>query len=84
MATLFVALFAGTGRVVTITLLAVTVAMFAYPLINATGVFWSPYYRVSTFAQSDGNNGTEWQIYVNGIPHQRLTTAATRLEQEPG
>jgi spermidine synthase len=82
-AMLFVALFDGPGRVVTIVVLAVTVAMFAYPLINTTGVFWSPYYRVTTFAQSDGNNGTEWQIYVNGVPHQRLTTAATRLEQEP-
>jgi SAM-dependent methyltransferase len=82
-ATLFVVLLAGAGRVVTITLLAVTVAMFAYPLINATGVFWSPYYRVTTFTQSDGNNGTQWQIYVNGIPHQRLTTAATRIAQEP-
>ena len=33
--------------------------------------------------ESDGNNGTQWQVYVNGIPHQRLTTAATRLAQEP-
>jgi SAM-dependent methyltransferase len=82
-ATLFVVLLPGAGRVVTITLLAATVAMFAYPLINATGVFWSPYYRVTTFTQSDGNNGTQWQIYVNGIPHQRLTTAATRIAQEP-
>jgi SAM-dependent methyltransferase len=84
-ATLFVVLLAGAGagRIVTITVLAATVAMFAYPLINATGVFWSPYYRVTTFAQSDGNNGNQWRIYVNGIPHQRLTTAATRLEQEP-
>ena len=82
-AALFMVLLAGAGRVVTITVLAAIVATFAYPLINATGVFWSPYYRVTTFAQSDGNNGTQWQIYVNGIPHQRLTTAATRLEQEP-
>jgi spermidine synthase len=82
-ATLFVVLLAGVARVVTITMLAATVAMFAYPLINATGVFWSPYYRVTTFTESDGNNGTQWQVYVNGIPHQRLTTAATRIEQEP-
>jgi SAM-dependent methyltransferase len=82
-ATLFVVLLDGPGRIVTITVLAATVAMFAYPLINASGVFWSPYYRVTTFAQSDGNNGTQWRIYVNGVPHQRLTTAATRLEQEP-
>ena len=83
MATLFVVLLAGAGRTVTIIVLAATVAMFAYLLINATGVFWSPYYRVTTFAQSDGNNGNQWLIYVNGIPHPRLTTAATRLEQEP-
>jgi spermidine synthase len=82
-ASLFLVLLAGARRVVTITTLAATVAMFAYPQLNATGVFWSPYYRVTTFAQSDGNNGTQWQIYVNGIPHQRMTTAATRLEQEP-
>jgi SAM-dependent methyltransferase len=82
-ATLFVVLLAGAGRAVTITLLAVTLAMFAYPLIKASGVFWSPYYRVTTYARSDGNEGTEWQIYVNGIPHQRLTTAATRVKQEP-
>ena len=65
-ATLFVVLLGGAGRVATITLLAATVAMFAYPLASATGVFWSPYYRVTTFAQSDGNDGTQWQIYVNG------------------
>jgi spermidine synthase len=82
-ASLFLVLLAGARRVLTISALAATVAMFAYQQLNATGVFWSPYYRVTTFAQSDGNNGTQWQIYVNGIPHQRLTTAATRLEQEP-
>src|SRR5512133_2730921 len=41
-ALLVVGLSAGAVRVVTITLLTVTVARFAYPLINATGVFWSP------------------------------------------
>ena len=80
---LFLVLFGGTGRFVTITVLAATVAMFAYPMLGAAGVFWSPYYRVSTYQEPDGNNGTQWQVYVNGVPHQRLTTAATRLAQEP-
>jgi SAM-dependent methyltransferase len=56
--------------------------MFTYPLVTQQGVFWSPYYRVDTFLGSDNNNGTQWQVYVNGVPHQRLTTAATRLLQE--
>ena len=80
---LFLVLFGNAARFVTITVLAATIAMFAYPMINASGVFWSPYYRVTTFQEPDGNNGTQWQVYVNGIPHQRLTTAATRLAQEP-
>jgi SAM-dependent methyltransferase len=46
-------------------------------------VFWSPYDEVSTFQQDDGNGGTQWQVFVNGVPHQRLTTAATRLKEEP-
>ncbi len=68
---------------VAIPVLIAIVAMFAYPLVHDQGVFWSPYYQVSTFQQDDGNGGTQWQVYVNGVPHQRLTTAATRLKQEP-
>ena len=80
---LFIVLLGKSGRSVSITLLIANLAVFAYPLATEQGVFWSPYYRVSTFSQADGTGGTQWQVYVNGIPHQRLTTAATRLEQEP-
>jgi SAM-dependent methyltransferase len=80
---LFVVLLGAAGKSVSVTLLVATVAMFTYPLVHDKGVFWSPYYQVSTFQQDDGNGGTEWQVYVNGIPHQRLTTAATRLKEEP-
>jgi SAM-dependent methyltransferase len=68
---------------VSVPLLIAVVAMFAYPLVHDKGVFWSPYYQVTTFQQDDGNGGTQWQIFVNGVPHQRLTSAATRLAQEP-
>ncbi|MBA2560493.1 MAG: spermidine synthase, partial [Propionibacteriales bacterium] len=80
---LYVVLLGASGTSVSVTLLIATVAMFTYPLVHDTGVFWSPYYQVSTFPQPDSNGGTQWQVYVNGIPHQRLTTAATRLEEEP-
>lgn len=80
---LFVVLLGVTGRSVSIALLIATVAMFAYPLLTEENVFWSPYYKVTTFEEPDGNNGTQWTVFVNGIPHQRLTTAETRLAQEP-
>jgi spermidine synthase len=79
----FVILLGRPGWSVSVTLLIATLATFAYPLLTQVGVFWSPYYRVSTFEESDGNNGRQWQVYVNGIPHQRLTSAATRQQQEP-
>jgi len=80
---LFVVLLGVTARAVSVTLLMASVAMFAYPLVNDEGVFWSPYYEVSTFLQPDGNGGEQYQVFVNGIPHQRMTTAETRLAQEP-
>jgi len=80
---LFVVLLGARNQTTSIAVLVAISAMFLYPLAMEKGVFWSPYYRVSTFTQADGNGGSEWQVYVNGIPHQRLTTAATRLAQEP-
>jgi len=80
---LFVVLLGATGRSVSVALLVATVAMFAYPQLTEDDGFWSPYYQVTTFESPDGLNGTQWWLYVNGIPHQRLTTAETRLAQEP-
>lgn len=84
-ALLFTVLLGAAGLSVTLTLAVATVAMFAYPLVSDEdeGVFWSPYYRVSTFQEAAADGGTQWQVYVNGIPHQRLTTAATRVAEEP-
>jgi hypothetical protein len=80
---LFVVLLGRLAASVSVTLLLALVLMFLYPLRHDTGVFWSPYYQVSTTAVADGNGGTAWNIDVNGVPHQRLTSAATRAKQEP-
>ena len=80
--TLYVVLLARAGVMVPITVSVALIAMFAYPQWQEDGTFWSPYYRVTTFEQGDGLGGTEYQVYVNGTPHQRLTTAAARVSQE--
>lgn len=82
-ALLFIVLFGVAGKLVSVTLLIATVAVFTYPLVHDKGVFWSPYYQVTTFQQPDGYGGQQWWVYVNGVPHQRLTTAATRLKGQP-
>ncbi|MEP6817630.1 MAG: spermidine synthase [Marmoricola sp.] len=82
-AVLFIVLLGVSGISVTATLMVAILAMFTFPLVRDKGVFWSPYYRVKTFQQSDGNGGKQWWVYVNGIPHQRLTSAATRLKEQP-
>jgi hypothetical protein len=82
-AAIFVALLGRTATSVSVTMLIALVLMFGYPLRHDKGVFWSPYYKVSTSAAADGNGGTAWNIDVNGVPHQRLTSAATRAKQEP-
>ena len=53
-------------------------ALFAYPLLNEKGTFWSPYYEVTTRTAGDG----AVRINVNGIPHQTMTTAAAREAEE--
>ncbi len=87
-ALLFLVLFGAAGAMVSVPLAVGMVAMFGFPLTQedegiGEDVFWSPYYQVKTFTEDDGTGGTQWQVYVNGIPHQRLTTAATRELQEP-
>lgn len=80
---LFIVLLGAAARAVSVTLLVATAAMFTYPLIHDQGVFWSPYYQVTTFQRPNSSNGTQWWIYVNGVPHQRLETAAARLREQP-
>jgi hypothetical protein len=80
---LFVALLGRPAVAVSVPLLITMLALLGYPLAHDHGVFWSPYYKVSTQAEPDGNGGTAWTVSVNGIPHQRLTSAATRDRQEP-
>jgi len=80
---LFVVLLGRVGTSVTVALLVAMVLTFLYPLRHDKGVFWSPYYKVTTSAVNDGNGAIAWNIDVNGIPHQRLTSAATRAAQEP-
>jgi hypothetical protein len=81
--TLFIVLMGKVAASVTVTLAIALFLLLVYPLRHDTGVFWSPYYKVSTSAVSDGNGGTAFEVDVNGVPHQRLTTAATRAKEEP-
>jgi spermidine synthase len=79
---LFIALLGRPAASVSVTLLLALLIMFVYPLRHDTGDFWSPYYRVSTATVVDNGQQT-WSIDVNGIPHQRLTSADLRSSEEP-
>ncbi len=39
---------------------------------------WSPYYKIVT-----ANQGDRWDVSVNGIPHQEISSAAYRKRTEP-
>jgi SAM-dependent methyltransferase len=80
---LYVTLLGKPGASVSVALLIALVLMFVYPLRHDKGVFWSPYYQVTTIAETDSLGSPAWQVQVNGIPHQRLTSAATREKEEP-
>jgi hypothetical protein len=62
--------------------LALVVVLLAFESL-ATGVSWSPYYKVVTDEVPGLNNATQLRISVNGIPHQVMRSAALRLVEEP-
>jgi len=80
---LFVALLGKPGVSVSVPLLLGLALMLVYPLRHDKGVFWSPYYQVTTIPSADAKGGPAWDVQVNGIPHQRLTSAAARGQEEP-
>ncbi|MCU1679129.1 MAG: spermidine synthase [Frankiales bacterium] len=84
-ALLYIALLGQTGLSVSVVVALTLLVMLLYPLKHSPGKFWSPYYEVSTTQThtADEATGAEWDVKVNGIPHQRLTSAATRIAQEP-
>ena len=83
-AVLFAVLLGRQSVAVSSTLLIALVMLFAYPLAHDKGEFWSPYYRVTTTQETSGGPlGSSWGVSVNGIPHQRLTSAARRESEEP-
>lgn len=71
---LFVVLLGRPGVSVSVTLVIALVMLLGYPLRHDKDTFWSPYYQVKTIALP----GSSWTVEVNGVPHQRLTTAASR------
>ncbi len=45
----------------------------------ATGVSWSPYYKVTTEQKHSEETGTRTYISVNGVPHQSMSSAEWKL-----
>jgi tRNA1(Val) A37 N6-methylase TrmN6 len=83
-ATLYAVLLGRPGRGLAIAAAAGLVALLAgetFMASRTTGesVFWSPYYKVTTYVRDEGKT---LLVRVNGIPHQRVTTAASREQQQ--
>lgn len=78
---LFVVLLGRPGLSVSVTLVVALLVMLGYPLRHDKDVFWSPYYQVKTINTSSPTDPS-WDVQVNGIPHQRLTSAAAREREE--
>lgn len=64
------------SRVAAISLLSLGVALGVQSILHSDR--WSPYYRVSVV-----DYGRGLDVSVNGIPHQRADTLATRRAREP-
>ena len=84
-ATLYVVLLGRPGRGLAIAAAVGLVALlagetFVAPATTGESVSWSPYYKVTTYLQDEGRS---LAVRVNGIPHQRVTTAALRERQQP-
>ena len=86
-ATLYAVLLRRPGRGIAVAAAAGLVMLLAGETFIAPGrtgesVSWSPYYKVTTYVIGEGETSS-LMVRVNGIPHQRVTTAAAREQQEP-
>ena len=74
----FVVLVRGRWRVVAGVAGVVMVAALLLETV-ASGVSWSPYYKITTEDVKDPVNGTRTYISVNGVPHQSMSPAEWKL-----
>jgi MFS family permease len=58
------------------TLVGILVTFGSYLFVSS--VTWSPYYRIDVQKE-----GPIWNLFVNGIPHQSVTTLAVTREEAP-
>jgi hypothetical protein len=66
-------------RVLVVALAASAVFVVALALEQKPGVSWSPYYKIHVVHTGKRS----YAVYVNGIPHQNISTAGARLHREP-
>ena len=86
-AVLYTILLGRPGRALAIAAAAGLVALlagetFIAPDTAGESVSWSPYYKITTYVRDEGDTSS-LMVRVNGIPHQRVTTAVDREQQEP-
>lgn len=61
-----------------------TLFLFALAYESVTpNNLWSPYYKISLHPRLDPKLGNFTDVYVNGVPHQRIESMARRHATEP-
>ncbi len=65
--------------------LGLVALLYREPALATDGqaVSWSPYYKITTYERTERDGSRSLMVSVNGIPHQRVTVAERREEQEP-
>jgi hypothetical protein len=54
-----------------------------YQWTEPLAVSWSPYYKIKVLPQREGQRLVDYQVTVNGIPHQTIESVARRRATEP-
>ena len=73
----------GVGAVLALTALVASLAWESFPQSSAVATSWSPYYKIQVQKVQFGHGLRQYDVAVNGIPHQAISSVAERRRTNP-
>jgi SAM-dependent methyltransferase len=73
----------GIAAILPLTVLVASLAWESFPQNSAVSTSWSPYYKIQVQKVQFGHGLRQFDVAVNGIPHQAISSVAERRRTNP-
>src|SRR5205823_10687511 len=73
----------GALAILPLTVLVASLAWESFPQTSPVSTSWSPYYKIQVQKVQFGHGLRQFDVAVNGIPHQAISSVAERRRTNP-